>query len=707
MPSTSNSKQGRLVKTKLALTLISLFSISVSLDAFSNERQSKVDIKSTTAADELTEVIEVVSRRNQANSEVSVETQKLLKIAGLDHDPLGAVYSMPGVVYAGGDDGGEPAIRGSSPDDNAFYIDDMPVGYIFHLFGDSIFNENVVGDFSLHPAAFGSQYGNATGGVFDVKLRDPRNQDFTTTVDASLMKTGVMIESGVNDDQAFYLSYRRSLMHLFLPEGEELEDDEGKNGLTVINAPISDDYQGKYQWLIGDEHKLTFTLTGASDVGGINISKAAEEGRIDPDFIGDLKIKSQFDSQGISWQYYGESGRLMHFTLGHTVEKSEESYGEGQFINLESESYNARFLYQIDWFESHKLITGIDLSNEESSYSFDAIPYYCTDHDPDCESKKGERTQDKDSLTNNNSAIYFNDIWSFDDNWSLEMGLRAEYNDFTKQDFIHPRISLNWYANNDLTIKAKAGTYNQFPELETVLKSVGNPQLKSPKATHYALNFTYQLNDLWQSSVDLYYKDLGDLARSFDEDNVNAHLHYSNDLSGTAKGLEWVVRREEADGWYGWASLSWSKSDRTDDFTQVTTEYYLDTPLLANMVANYKLNDRWDFGIKLSVRSGAKHTPIVGLYDNPDHQGYFLPTYGELNSETLPTYHRLDIQANYKTTMWGQKAEWTFALLNATGSKNISGYYYAPDGNETLTDYKIEGEEGMDPFPSIGLKVQF
>jgi hypothetical protein len=73
----------------------------------------------------------------------------------------------------------------------------------------------------------------------------------------------------------------------------------------------------------------------------------------------------------------------------------------------------------------------------------------------------------------------------------------------------------------------------------------------------------------------------------------------------------------------------------------------------------------------------------------------------------LPTYHRLDIQANYKTTMWGNKTEWTFALLNATGSENISGYYYAPDGTETLTDYKIEGEEGMEPFPSIGVKIQF
>ena len=284
MSTSSNCKHGRLLRTKIALTLTAIFSITAPSLAFSNESFQEEKVKDIKAKVEPIEVIEVVSRRNQANTEVSFETQKLLKIAGLDHDPLSALYSMPGVVYAGGDNGGEPAIRGSSPDDNAFYIDDMPAGYIFHLFGDSIFNENVVGDFSLHPAAFGSQYGNATGGVFDVKLRDPRNQNFTTTVDASLLKTGVMIESGINDNQAFYLSYRRSLIHLFLPEGEE------EDGYTVFKAPVSDDYQGKYQWLIGNDHKLTFTLTGASDVGGINVSKASEEGRIDPDFIGDLKI---------------------------------------------------------------------------------------------------------------------------------------------------------------------------------------------------------------------------------------------------------------------------------------------------------------------------------------------------------------------------------------------------------------------------------
>jgi hypothetical protein len=676
-----------------ALSVIITTSLSVtSTYAFTTQSEQK---------DENTEVIVVEGRRNQALSEVTPETEKLLKIAGLDHDPLSAVYSMPGVVYAGGDDGGTPAIRGSSPDDNAFYIDDLPSGYIFHLFGDSIFNENVVRDFTLEPAAFGSHYGNATGGVFDVKLRDPRNQELTTTVDMSLLKASAMIEGGIAENHAFYLAYRRSLIHLFLPEGDEDE------GYTIFKAPVSDDYQGKYQWLVGDKHKLTFTITGASDAGGINISAASEAGRVDPDSIGDLKIKTQFDSQSASWQYYGDNQKIMHFTVGHTAEKEKQSFGQGQFINIDSEIYNARFLYQIDWFESHKLITGIDFKQEDTQYSYDAIPYYCTDHDSDCESRKGERIQDADSLTNKNIAAYIHDQWTITDSLMLDIGLRAEHDDYTDQKFVHPRAALHWYATNNLTFNTKVGTYSRFPNIDTALRKIGNPKIKSPKATHYAIGLEYNLNGIWETSLDLYYKDLNDMARSTDEGQNNEELHYTNDLSGSAKGIEWVVRREKQNGWYGWASISWSKSDRTDDITDITTEYYLDTPLLANLVANYELNERWDFGVKLSIRSGQKYTPIIGLYNNPDHAGHYLPQYGDLNSKTLPVYHRLDLQANYKTSYFGKKAEWSFAMLNALGSDNISGYYYAPDGTETLTNYKIEGDTGMEMFPSIGLKMQF
>lgn len=650
------------------------------------------------------ETLEIRGARNQANDEMNVETRKLMKVAGLDNDPLAAVFSLPGVIYAGGDDGGEPAIRGSSPNDNAFYIDDIPVNYVFHLFGDSIFNENVIRDFALHPAGFGSQYSNATGGVFDVKLRDPKNQDLAATVNLGMLKTGFMVEGGITEDQAFYFTYRRSLIHLFINEGEEDEEDPG---FVIYQAPVSDDYQGKYQWLIGNNHKLTFTVAGASDSGAANIAAHAEEARADPDIIGDYEINDKFDSQSLSWQYFGNDLKIMHLTIGHSNEKERESFGAGQFINVDNDVYNARFLYQFNWIDDHQLIAGIDLDREETNYSYDAIIYFCTDHDRDCESKKGDRIQDTDKLVSNNYAAYFNDIWSLNDNWQLETGIRAEYNDYIKQRFIQPRLSLSWFATPALTLTAKAGEYSRFPDVNTVLKKIGNPALNAPTARHYSLGMNYQFADIWQTSFDVYHKDLKNLARSINDGEPNEDLRYSNDLSGDANGFEWLIRRDKRNGWYGWASVSWSQSERTDEFTNTTTEYYLDTPVIANLVVNYELNDRWDFGLKLSVRSGAKYTPIIGLRDNPDHPGHYLPVYGNLNSETLPAYRRLDLQANYKTTIFGNDAEWNFAILNVTGNRNVSGYYFAPDGNETPDNFIIDAQEGMGSFPAIGLKIHF
>jgi hypothetical protein len=65
----------------------------------------------------------------------------------------------------------------SAPQDNACFIDVIPASYIFHLFGNSIFDKHIIGAVDLYPAAFSSKYGNATGGIIGVTLREPRNQE--------------------------------------------------------------------------------------------------------------------------------------------------------------------------------------------------------------------------------------------------------------------------------------------------------------------------------------------------------------------------------------------------------------------------------------------------------------------------------------------------------------------------------------------------
>jgi hypothetical protein len=99
----------------------------------------------------------IVTGGRVRESEATLQTEKLLDIPGSFGDPLQAIYSLPGVVQTE-EAGGAPAVRGSGPDDNAFLIDFLPAGYVFHDFGFSIFNDNIIRDFGVKSAGFGPRY---------------------------------------------------------------------------------------------------------------------------------------------------------------------------------------------------------------------------------------------------------------------------------------------------------------------------------------------------------------------------------------------------------------------------------------------------------------------------------------------------------------------------------------------------------------------
>ncbi len=92
------------------------------------------------------EEVHVIGKRDGASTEMTQETERLLGVAGAANDPLQAIYALPGVTFSSGDGpgGSEPVIRGSAPQDNAYFIDLIPASYIFHLFGNSIFDKHII-----------------------------------------------------------------------------------------------------------------------------------------------------------------------------------------------------------------------------------------------------------------------------------------------------------------------------------------------------------------------------------------------------------------------------------------------------------------------------------------------------------------------------------------------------------------------------------
>ena len=115
----------------------------------------------------------MVSERSPDRISKSIISGKQLrKIPGTSGDPLKGLQALPGVVASGG--GQQPAVRGSGANENAYYVDDLPIGKIFYFQGISVFNADLISDFNLYSAAFSPHYKDVTGAVFDVALRSPR-----------------------------------------------------------------------------------------------------------------------------------------------------------------------------------------------------------------------------------------------------------------------------------------------------------------------------------------------------------------------------------------------------------------------------------------------------------------------------------------------------------------------------------------------------
>lgn len=670
---------------------------------FSEQTEKKSDSQRTIAAQPDIEETHVYGSRRGNFTEITEEAQKLVDMPGAMGDPLGAIFSLPGVVYSEGD-GGSPAVRGSSPADNVFLVDFMPSGYVFHQFTNSIFHESIMQDFQMYSAGFGPEYGNVTGAVFDITLREPKQEEFSAIADISMLRSGIFVESGLWEGSAFYGSYRKSLMHLFIKEGEQ------EDGITIQKTPRDDDYQFKFLQEFGSNNKLTLSSNGASDEAAANFGRESEFVRSNPDFEGDAKLTDTYRSHNLIWDNHGDNGRHIKVGVGTLKFDNDINWGQSYFTNTSWQHDTLKGQITQPLGDQHTVKVGGWAMQYDFVYEYQFIHFVCTEFDPDCgESRRGE-ISGSDTFKEKEYAAYLNDDWAITDKFNLHVGAQFQSNDYTDEEFVHPRLAASYMLNDSWSLTSSYGRYNRFPEVGDVLPKVGNPNLKSPTADHYTLGIKQELNNGWSWTLESYYKSLDNLPLALSEEEDTEEIYYSNDVSGEAYGFDVFVNKELTDKWYSWIALSYAKSKRTNERTNITQDYNLDTPLIFNWAGNYQWTEKFNMGWRWTVRSGSAYTPIVGVKDNPyfEDEDAVLPDYGDPYSDRLPTYSRLDIRFKWDMKIAGLNSAVVVDIINALNQKNVTERSLDYEKvNSPNDDVEITEEQGQGIFPFIGLRVEF
>jgi hypothetical protein len=651
--------------------------------------------------DAIDEVV-VIKRRESDYSVITEEAQKILDVPGSLGDPIMAAFSLPGVLSAG--EAGAPAVRGSSPADNRYMVDGAPAGYVFHSFSTSVFNENIIQDFQLYSAGFGPQYSNAIGGVFDIKLRDPKHQPITTKLDLNALHVGAFVEGEVTDQSAFYLSARGSVLQ-YLFDDKSKDNVEKEDGIRVQQVPQDSDYQFKYQYDLDDANSIILSANGATDLAEAEFLDLSSDVLEDPDMAGDAKIKNNFQNAFISWRSQPDESSQFNLQLGQYINKSDTYWGDKKyFFNIKTTDNYLTGRYEFALTKDHSLSLGAEVHSTDYDYQAQFINYVCTEADPDCLLRRGELVNTSDVLTVNEQSVYVNDHWSLTDRLALDVGGQVHHNDLTDETFYQPRAAVSWSFADNWTLASSAGTYDRLPDMDKLFPEVGNPDLKSPESNHYTVGVKQLLGNGWSWSATAYYKTMDNLPRAME---AGATPNYTNNVEGEAYGLDLFVNKELTDKWYGWFALSTSKSSRRDKLTGKQTDYYLDTPVVFNMVANYKYNENWTFGGRFTARTGRAYTPIVGVQKNPWFDNHVLPVYGDAFSENLPTYTRLDLRFKRDTTFWGYPGAWTLDILNALNTRNVTDRHLDYKRTKSTQNFALEDEVGLGIIPAAGISITF
>ena len=273
--------------------------------------------------------------------------------------------------------------------------------------------------------------------------------------------------------------------------------------------------------------------------------------------------------------------------------------------------------------------------------------------------------------------------------------MRLARDAYLDSNAVENRGALEYSPDAALTFSVAAGRHGQPPAAEESLAVIGNPRLKPLRSDHLVFGVTQRLAAGWSWKLETY-------AKTFDNYAVaDPVLNYRNGASGRARGVELLLKKDPAPGplaaFSGYASLSLSRSRRTLDATGEQFPFEIDQPVIANVVLNWRRNDRWQYGLKWSYHTGSPYTPVIGTNGTfPD--GRVRPLYGALNSQRLPAYHRLDLRADWA---FSPRLTGYAELINAYARKNISGYSYS-------ADYRTREEQEQLPLlPSIGIKYTF
>ncbi len=654
----------------------------------------KPEIYLGTAEYRLEEVEVTGERAPKTVSKKSIQAQEITRLPGTAGDALRALPAIPGIGVAN-DFTGELYIRGGSDDDNLYYFDRVPVGYPYHFGGIvSSLSSEIIDRIDVYAGGYGAEYGVDSQAVIDIYSQRDSPADLHGKFNLNLLYSEGLLQGKIGKNGFWYAAGRRSYLDLFIGS---LSFDEG----AITAFPRFWDYQLKAGYDLNERHQLFFNLFASGDRFALKLD--GED--VDVDFRGNTSFESGFEGAGIHLRSAFTDRLTSFLSLTRSDFLFDINVGSTLALKIDAPVYTLREDVTYELNTVHRLESGLILGLEPEQVTGTSIRIP-DDSDVNFDIRLEEKVPLDESALGRRLEGYLQDRYTVLPFLSVVFGLRFDYFSRIDQLSIQPRGSVLVELPNATDLQFAYGIYNQTP-LPTLFLSpnLGNPDLKSSRASHYVLELKRQLSQDTEIKIAGYYKDLRGLVTADEEDA------YLNQGTGYAQGAEVFLRHRSGERFFGWVSYAYAISERRYRPGEPYRLYSSDQTHVATIAASYNLTPTLEFGAKWQYRTGNPYTPREGAtqqIDPRDGQSLFIPIYAETNSDRLPSYHRLDLRIS-KTFEFGSWKLGTFLeLLNTYNRANLLDFDY-PDDCLTAENCR-ERREDINQFPILpylGITAEF
>jgi hypothetical protein len=650
------------------------------------------------------------------------------RYAGALGDPSRMAANYAGVI-SGNDSRNDIVVRGNSPSGMLWQLEGLNIPNPNH-FGSlnstggpvSMLNNNNLDKSDFMTSAFPAQYGNATAGVFDLRLRDGNNSksEYLAQVGFSGFELGAEGPLSKKSKASYIINYRYSTLGLF----QTLGIDFG----TGSNTPIYQDLNFKISLRSKNSGKWTiFGLGGNSkiDLLGSDIDKVELESD-DSDLYGDentdTRPRYQTGIVGVSYEMNVSPKTYMKVTAG--LSRTQEKFTSDSLVRNDVNDVTAYYLRAEGELTQVKPSLVFHTRTKFNPRNSLTSGIYIDANRFDLYNRDVYANLGLDSVRVNVEDTYqlyqAYSTWRhrFNNKFSINTGLHAQYYSLTDQAVLEPRIGASYVINGRHTLSAGFGVHNQAQNIYTSYVQtrqdddyiLTNKDLGFTTNTQYVVTYDWFITENLRLKAEAYYQTLTNVpveAQPSSYSAINSGLGFApddrdylvNEGTGTNKGVELTIERFFTDDYYFLVtgSLFDSKYKGSDDIernTAYNTQYVLNALAGKEFRVGRKKN-YLVFNLKMTTVGGRYLTPI-----DLDASGSFgRPIYveSEAFSEKQDPYFRTDIRVSYRKEYRKSTLEVALDLQNVTNNKNIFAQTYNPRTNSIATEY----QQGFFPVPFI------